>query len=66
VTGDLKYHQALAFRQEGIPVLDIGHFGSEQAVRPLLARTLRRIFRELDADVPVRVARSESDPFVPL
>ena len=63
VTGDLKYHQALAFRAEGIPVLDIGHFGSEQGIRPVLARLLRRIVRGLDPAVPVHVARAESDPF---
>lgn len=63
ITGDIKYHDAMNFLMEGIPVLDIGHFGSEQGIRKVLAEKIRRVLREADSKVPVYTSRSERDPF---
>lgn len=64
ITGDIKYHEALGFRAEGITVLDIGHFASEQGIRGALARRLRQSVKQLGGPVPVYTSRSEQDPFV--
>ncbi len=64
VTGDIKYHEALCLRMEGIPTLDIGHFPSEQGVRKALTEKIRRALRSrLGKTLPVYASRSERDPF---
>jgi dinuclear metal center YbgI/SA1388 family protein len=63
VTGDIKYHDALNFQAEGLTVLDIGHFASEQGIRVALARKLRQALDKLGKPVPIYTARSERDPF---
>jgi dinuclear metal center YbgI/SA1388 family protein len=63
ITGDIKYHEALTFQTEGMTVLDIGHFASEQGFRKALARKLRQTLKELGMVIPVYTSRSEQDPF---
>ena len=63
ITGDLKYHDAMNYMTEGIPVLDIGHFGSEKGVRRVLAGKIRQALQKAGSPVPVHTARSERDPF---
>lgn len=48
LTGELKHHQALLARQQGIAVLDIGHFASERPAVPLLADYLEAKFPLID------------------
>jgi putative NIF3 family GTP cyclohydrolase 1 type 2 len=63
ITGDVKYHDALDFQMEGITVVDIGHFASEQGMRKALAKRLRRSLKKLGSPIPVYTSRSELDPF---
>ncbi len=64
ITGDIKYHEALCLRMEGIPALDIGHFPSEQGIRKALTQRIRRALRSrLGKTLPVYASRSERDPF---
>lgn len=63
ITGDIKYHEAINFEMEGIPVLDIGHFASEHLFRKSLAATLRQTFMSKKKSIPVFTSRSEKDPF---
>ena len=63
ITGDIKYHDAINYMTEGIPVLDIGHFGSEQGIRRVLAGKIRQALQKAGSPVPVHTARSERDPF---
>lgn len=46
VTGDIKYHEATAALEEGIGLVDAGHFGTEYGVVDLLMNRLSRILRE--------------------
>jgi len=57
VTGDVKYHDALAAQQRNLAVIDAGHYGTERPIVPILVRYLRKHFRDLS----VR-AFAESDP----
>ena len=41
ITGDLKYHEAVAARTLGLGVIDIGHFESERFFGPVLADELK-------------------------
>lgn len=41
ITGDLKYHEAVAARTLGVGVIDIGHYESERFFGPLLANELK-------------------------
>ncbi|MGE4294831.1 MAG: Nif3-like dinuclear metal center hexameric protein [Campylobacterales bacterium] len=41
ITGDVKYHEAVAARTLGVGVIDIGHYESERFFGPLLADELK-------------------------
>ncbi len=58
VTGDVKYHDALAARLRNVLVVDAGHHGTEVPVLPEIARRLGAALEGL----PVAVI-GESDPF---
>jgi len=55
LTGDIKYHDALAARQRDLAIVDAGHAGTEKCVVPVLAT---RLERQLEA---VRVVTFEED-----
>lgn len=49
VTGDVRYHDALRARAEGLSVIDAGHFYTERAIVPKLAQYLRdKLGKELE------------------
>ncbi len=65
VTGDLKYHDAREVLDKGkIPVLDAGHFATERHVVEVCAAWCRKFVNENGADLPVNIARSESEPWL--
>ena len=44
VTGDVRYHAALDALEEGMNVVDLGHFGTEEIIlKPLAARLRRKL-----------------------
>lgn len=43
VTGDVRYHEAQHACELGLPVVDAGHFATEQPVVPVLANRLREL-----------------------
>lgn len=61
VTGDLKYHAALAASELGLAVIDAGHFGTERPVLDRLAAYLRD--RAEGGEV---LCAKENDPFAAL
>jgi dinuclear metal center YbgI/SA1388 family protein len=63
VTGDVGYHQARNAEQSGLPVLDIGHFGSEKCFISLAAEKLRQALDSAGISVPVYSLDTEKDPF---
>jgi dinuclear metal center YbgI/SA1388 family protein len=60
VTGDVKYHEARLARELRVPVVDLGHYGTERPFVGALAERLRAAL----APLPVRVGDPEGDPFV--
>ncbi|WP_045219816.1 Nif3-like dinuclear metal center hexameric protein [Desulfonatronum thioautotrophicum] len=59
VTGDVKYHDAQAAREQGILVVDVGHFALEERMMREFAETLRHILAPQGVDVAFFVG---SDP----
>lgn len=43
ITGDLKYHDALDAKEEGIVIIDIGHYESERFFYEILIKELKNI-----------------------
>lgn len=64
ITGDVKYHDAQAALDQGIVVLDIGHFASEAFVVAPLAQALAAAARSHGAVLEVMASSVEKDPFV--
>jgi len=59
VTGDVKYHTALDAAEEGLCIIDAGHFYTEKIVLKPVAESLRLKF----SDVEVFLFEGEKDPF---
>ena len=58
LTGDIRYHDALAAQARGLALIDAGHNGTECCIVPVLAGFLRERFEGL----PI-VTHHEADPF---
>jgi len=50
VTGDVRYHDALAAAERGLAVIDAGHAGTERCVVPVLQRFLSEQLEGLHVD----------------
>lgn len=61
VTGEIKYHDGLVARQEGLAVVAAGHDVTERPVVPVLARRLRGALAESRLAVEVLEAGPEGD-----
>ncbi len=60
VTGDLKYHTAMDALEEGLCLIDAGHFGSEI----LVLKQLEKVINENFKNIKVLISQREADPFV--
>jgi dinuclear metal center YbgI/SA1388 family protein len=63
ITGDLKYHEARFAEEQGIVVVDIGHFASEKPVLGPIRDFLRSRAQSEAMELEVFVSKSETDPF---
>lgn len=63
VSGDLGYHTARDAQQNGIALIDIGHFGSERLIVDVLASSISDMSKARGLDVTVESAPIETDPF---
>ena len=63
VSGDLRYHDARSVEQEGLAIIDIGHFVSEFIIVDELKKRLRKIFAEKQIDASVEACSVERDPY---
>jgi dinuclear metal center YbgI/SA1388 family protein len=63
VTGDLKYHEAQKALDMGLALVDPGHFASERILVEPLAEKLRDRASRAGAQVEIRTASRERDPF---
>ncbi len=63
VTGDLGYHTARDAQQEGIGLVDIGHFASEHLIAGVLAKKLKDAMESSALTAAVTAIDLETDPF---
>jgi putative NIF3 family GTP cyclohydrolase 1 type 2 len=60
ITGDVRYHDAQYAIQEGINVLDMGHFYSELGALVLLQELIMTRF----GNIKINLYSKESNPFI--
>lgn len=63
MTGDVRHHGALDALDQGIAVVDAGHYGTEQVVVPVLADYIREKAKETGDELTVVVSQVKTDPF---
>ncbi len=63
LTGDVRHHGALDALDQGIAVVDAGHYGTEQVVIPVLADYIREKAKEAGEELTVVVSRIQTGPF---
>lgn len=63
VTGDIKYHEAQRAIEEGLALVDMGHFGSERIIVAPIAEYLRSQASLEHFELEVLTASREEDPF---
>ena len=63
VTGDVKYHDAQRAVEQGMHIIDAGHFGTEAPVLPVLAEHLRAELASEQGEIEIFVTNTQRDVF---
>ena len=63
VTGDVKYHDAQRAVEQGMHIIDAGHFGTEVPVLPVLAEHLRTELASEHGEIEIFVTDTQRDVF---
>lgn len=63
VTGDVKYHEARHAQELGLPVIDAGHFFTEQLIAGVIAGRVSKELARRGYEIDVREEQGSSDPF---
>ncbi len=66
VTGDIKFHEAQRARNDGVALVDAGHFPTEHIMINQLSKRLRRLFEQRELTIEVIEMTAEQDPFQPV
>lgn len=63
VTGDVKYHEARHAQELGLPVIDAGHFFTEQLIAGVIAGRVSKELARRGYEIDVREEQGSADPF---
>ncbi|WP_315002406.1 Nif3-like dinuclear metal center hexameric protein [uncultured Selenomonas sp.] len=63
LTGDVKYHEAQRAAEQGMHLIDAGHFGTERPVLPVLADLLRAELAAEHGTAEILVTEKQRDVF---
>ncbi len=63
VTGDVKYHDAQRAVEQGMHIIDAGHFGTEAPVLPVLTEHLRTELASERGEIEIFVTNTQCDVF---
>ncbi len=66
VTGDIKFHEAQRARNDGVALIDAGHFPTERIMISKLSNRLRQLFEQRELTIEVIEMTAELDPFLPV
>ncbi|WP_027338677.1 Nif3-like dinuclear metal center hexameric protein [Halonatronum saccharophilum] len=64
VTGDIKYHEGQLAQEEGIALIDAGHYGTEKIVKSAMGEYLNKEIKSNNFKVEVIESKVNTDPFV--
>jgi hypothetical protein len=64
VTGDIKFHEAQRARNDGVALIDAGHFGTEKIMIKELASRLTHLAADHHYQLEVFAMTAEQDPFI--
>lgn len=62
ITGDIKYHQAMEFKEKGLCVLDVGHFETEKIFSHAMQHFIQTHLSELKS-LEIILSEKEQGPF---
>jgi dinuclear metal center YbgI/SA1388 family protein len=63
ISGDTTYHYVSDLYEEGIAVIDAGHYGTEWPAMKLFADTLKKLLQEKGLEITVLVSERNLDPY---
>jgi len=63
LTGDVRHHGALDALDQGIALVDAGHYGTESVIVPVLADYIAKKAKETGEELTVMTSRIKTDPF---
>lgn len=63
ITGDTTYHYVSDYSEEGIGIIDAGHFGTEWPGIKVVAKELENRIKELGFDNDVIISENGKDPY---
>ncbi len=63
LTGDVRHHGALDALDQGMAVVDAGHYGTECVIVPVLADYIAKKAKEAGEELTVVTSRIKTDPF---
>lgn len=63
ITGDTTYHYVSDYTEEGISIIDAGHFGTEWACMKIVAKKLQNEIKHMGFDNTVVIAENVEDPY---
>lgn len=63
ITGDTTYHYVSDFYEEGIAVIDAGHFGTEWPAVKLFAENFKKLLQQENIHIEVKVSERNFDPY---
>ena len=63
VTGDVKYHEAQRAVEQGMHIIDAGHFGTEAPVLPVLVEQLYAELAAERGEIEIFVTNTQRDVF---
>ncbi|GMQ56367.1 Nif3-like dinuclear metal center hexameric protein [Vallitalea sediminicola] len=61
ITGDIKYHDAVEYKEKGMALIDAGHFGTENIVLPMFTQYIRQCFGD---HLEIITSKINKDPFI--
>lgn len=64
VTGDMQYHQIIDALEDGLSIIDAGHFGTEKIMIKTIADYLGTSLKELKYDLEIIESQSNMDPII--
>jgi dinuclear metal center YbgI/SA1388 family protein len=64
ITGDIKYHDAQRALEQGMAIIDAGHYGTEIIAVDIIRRHIENEINALGGQAEVMISETYADPFI--